>query len=102
MWARSIVATIWRGPWALRRVPTTLEEQQAMTDALSDAEVERQLRPLVSVMPATPEERRTRLRAWPSQADLDAMADRAAQFNDGVRPTVRIISRSRVRRPVAT
>jgi hypothetical protein len=90
--ARTIIAQLWSGAVVVRRVGLSAAEQATRVDAMSDLAISASLAKL-GIDPAlgTAAERRARLRAWPSPADLDALADRYIADNGGVRPTVRVL-----------
>lgn len=89
---RQVVVMLWDGAVVVRPVGLSRDGQVASVAALSDATIERSLRKLnVTPLPATPDERRTRLRDWPTQADVDTIATSWTARNGGVRPRVRIL-----------
>lgn len=85
---RDVVVTMWDGPHRVHRLLFAPED----VDTMDDVQVQRGLRKLgVSPLPATVLEQRARLKGWPTQADVDAIATAWTGANDGVRPVVRVL-----------
>src|SRR4051794_38039017 len=96
MVTRRVVVQLWCGPRTVRRLRFPAADQPAYVDTMSDADVASNLRRLGVQMPAlaSAEDHRTRLRDWPTQSDLDAIATAWTAANDGVRPNVRVLEHS--------
>lgn len=84
---RTIVVERWTG----MSVVAELRFTAAQVDVMSDDVVTKHLRTLSVAAPATEVERRARLKEFPTQADLDAIAVAWIPWNDGVRPVVRVL-----------
>jgi len=81
------VIELWSGARIVRRLPS-LDAISGMTDD----EVARTLRGLDALVAnSTAAERRTRLLAWPTPADLDSIAVAWTPGAGGVRPVVRVL-----------
>jgi hypothetical protein len=80
----------------IRRLRLSAADQPAHVDLMDDTAVLANLRRLgVDSIPDTSEQQRARLKAWPTSADLDAIATAWTPRNRGVRPTVRILEHAR-------
>lgn len=88
---RKVVVQLWTGAVEVRRLRFDTAGQAGHVDAMHDTAITANLRRLDIAPPATPEERRARLRNWPTQADLDEIATAWTASNDGVRPAVRVL-----------
>jgi hypothetical protein len=93
---RQIVATTWRGPRLVRSLGLSAAQQHARVAAMTDDQIASSLAKLaregvLADTPDTAQERRDRLVAFPTTADLDAIADALVQ--DGVRPQVRVVTK---------
>ena len=87
--ARDVVVELFAGALLAHRLPSV----DAIA-TLTDAQVAKELNAvnaLSAVM--TPAERRARLLAYPTQADLDAVATTWMPWGEGVRPVVRVVER---------
>ncbi len=84
---RDVVVQLWTGARLAQRLRFTAAD----VDTMSDVEVAKQLRALGVPLPATVVEQRARLKGWPTQADLDAIATAWLPWNDGVLPVVRVL-----------
>jgi hypothetical protein len=90
--ARCIVATMWNGSKVYRTVGLSEADQQVSVDNLADEVVAATLSKMgIDITTMTPEEQRARLRSWPLQADLDAVAASLVAQNDGVPVKVRVL-----------
>lgn len=93
---RQLVAMTWQGPRLIRGLGLDAAQQPERVAGMGDDEIEASLVRLqregvLADMPATPEDRRARLAAFPTQADLDAIADELVARGADVRPTVRVL-----------
>ena len=91
---RSVVVQLWSGTTVVRRLRFAAADQASHVDSMSDEAVTQNLRRLGVAVPAEIAEQRARLKAWPTQADLDAIATAHIAANDGVRPVARVLEDS--------
>lgn len=88
---RAVVVNLWTGAVVVRRLgPENVRPARAA--AMSEVDVAKALRAYdVAFAGLTVAQMRDRLIAFPTQADLDAIAVAWTPWNDGAMPTVRVL-----------